>query len=82
MKKFLISLILLSALTITGCVSKPKKEIVLPPKPQREVMPPVTSLKDVGELINYYEHLVQEWEIWSEKATTAIENSNIIIYEN
>ena len=45
-------------------------------------MPPVTSLKDVGELVNYYEHLVQEWEVWGEKATTAIENSNVIIYEN
>jgi hypothetical protein len=32
-------------------------------------MPNVTSVKDVAELINYYEHLVQEWEKWGDKVT-------------
>ena len=54
---------------IPGCRSLPNKEIVLPPKPQREEMPNVTSVKDVAELINYYEHLVQEWEKWGDKVT-------------
>jgi hypothetical protein len=67
---------------MVGCVSKPKAEIVLPPKPQREIMPEVKSMKDVAELVNYYEHLVQEWEVWCEDATTAIEKTNIIIYQD
>lgn len=35
-------------------------------------MPEVKSMKDVGELINYYEHLVQSWEQWSEDVTVII----------
>ena len=61
---------------MAGCVSKPKAEIVLPPKPQREVMPEVHSMKDVAELVNYYEHLVQEWEQWSEDVTAIIETKD------
>ena len=55
---------LLSALIITGCVTTKKTEIVLPPMPQRESVPEVTSTKDFARLVNYYEHLVQEWEQW------------------
>ena len=64
----------LSALTITGCVTKPKAEIILPPKPERVEMPEPTDLKDLANLLNYYEHLVQDWEAWGDTATRMIEN--------
>lgn len=35
-------------------------------------MPEVTSVKDMANLVNYYEHLVQEWEQWSEDVTVII----------
>ena len=64
----------LSALTITGCVTKPKAEIILPPKPERVEMSEPTNLKDMAKLLNYYEHLVQDWEAWGDTATRMIEN--------
>ena len=64
----------LSALTMIGCVTKPKAEIILPPKPERVEMPEPTDLKDLANLLNYYEHLVQDWEAWGDTATRMIEN--------
>lgn len=56
---------ILLPLIITGCrTTKVEKEIVLPPKPQREEMEAPKDLKKVAELLNYYEHLVEEWEAW------------------
>jgi len=39
---------------------------VLPPFPNREiiVIPDNPTTKDYAKIINYYEHLVQEWEEW------------------
>lgn len=39
---------------------------VLPPFPNREiiVISDNPTTKDYAEIINYYEHLVQEWEEW------------------
>ena len=52
---------------MTGCRSnKIEKVYVLPPKPQRKELTAPQSLKDCAEIINYYEHLVEEWEAWSE----------------
>lgn len=53
-------------LTIQSCASKPKTEIVLPPQPQRREMPEVKTMADVATVLNYYEHLVQEWEAWGD----------------
>ena len=65
----------LSALTITGCATKPKaKTITLPPKPERVEKPEPKDLKDLADLLNYYEHLVQDWEAWGDTATRMIEN--------
>ena len=57
---------ILSVLTISGCrtTKEIKKEITLPPKPVREEMEAPKDLKGVTELLNYYEHLVQQWEEW------------------
>ena len=58
-------LMLLLLLTIPGCVSKPKVDIVLPPEPEREELSEVHSVADMAERINYYEHLVLLWEQWA-----------------
>ncbi|MCR4627396.1 MAG: hypothetical protein K5640_07075 [Treponema sp.] len=53
-------------LIITSCATKPKNEITLPPKPEREEIQPPENLSDVARILNYYEHLVQSWEVWGE----------------
>ena len=65
-------------LTITGCVSKPavKSEIILPPKPERTEQKEPETLADVANLLNYYEHLVQEWELWGEITTSLVDLNN------
>lgn len=57
---------ILLVLITTGCrtTKQKEKEIVLPPKPVREEIEAPTDLKGVAELLNYYEHLVQQWEAW------------------
>jgi uncharacterized lipoprotein YajG len=73
MKKFLILLTLLLPLITTGCTTVPKTKTVLPPKPIREERQEVTNLRDVSLLINYYEHLIQEWERWGENVSKIVE---------
>lgn len=36
-------------------------------------MPEPTNLKEVAELLNYYEHLVEQWETWGEVVTRMVE---------
>jgi len=50
-----------------------KVDIVLPPKPERSEIKAPESLKDYAQIINYYEHLVQEWEQWSRAIEQQIE---------
>ena len=50
-------------LIITGCRTT-RIKIELPPKPQREEKEAPKDLKEIAELLNYYEHLVQQWEAW------------------
>lgn len=65
----------LLALTITACISKTKPEPkkVLPPQPQRQELGTIETTADLVEALNYYEHLVQEWEAWGETARAIIE---------
>ena len=63
-KKCLKLLIVLLPLITTSCVTKPKSELTLPPKPQRQEIKEPESVEDLAEIINYYEHLVEEWEQW------------------
>lgn len=59
---------ILLPLIITGCkTTKIEKEIVLPPKPQRQELKSPESLSDLADVLNYYEHLVQDWENWGER---------------
>lgn len=34
------------------------------------------SVKDYAQILNYYEHLVQEWEQWSNTVSLMVENQN------
>ena len=53
-------------LIISGCRTTKVIEIELPPKPAREEIEAPKDLKGIAELLNYYEHKLQEWEAWSE----------------
>ena len=67
MKKLVILFLLLLAPIMTGCKTTEKiieTKYILPPKPQRKELTAPKELKDYAEIINYYEHLVQEWESW------------------
>ena len=60
----------LFVLTTTSCISKPKAQTVLPPRPERTEQKEPQTMQDLAELLNYYEHLVQQWEQWG----TTVEN--------
>ena len=51
-------------LTISGCRTTKVIEIELPPKPCRQEIKAPTNITECAEVINYYEHLVQQWEEW------------------
>lgn len=66
-------MILLPLIT-TGCrTTKVEKEIILPPKPQRQELQAPQDLKDLADILNYYEHLVQQWEQWGDSVSKLIE---------
>ena len=71
MKRFAILSILLLTLIIQSCATT-KNNIELPPKPQREEIPELKTFADYAKVINYYEHLVQEWESWGDAVTEII----------
>jgi hypothetical protein len=77
MRRLLTLSMLLLALTITGCATKPAEEpaMVLPPKPQRSEQNIPETLRDYALLLSYYEHLVQEWEAWGETVTDMVEGN-------
>lgn len=54
-----------------GCATT-QINIVLPPMPQRQELNKVQTLSDMAEVINYYEHLVQEWEQWGREVEDLI----------
>ena len=62
-------------LTITGCkTTKVEKEIVLPPKPEREEIKAPKTISDCAVIINYYEHKLQEYEVWADTVIKMIED--------
>ena len=67
-KKLLIFLVILFLGITTGCQTTKQKND-LPPKPERQEIEAPQTLKDCAEIINYYEHLVEEWEQWGAVVT-------------
>ena len=64
---------ILLPLIIQGCkTTKIENEIELPPKPERGEQKEPETLSDLADLLNYYEHLVQEWENWGDSAEKLI----------
>ena len=63
-------------LPLTGCkTTKIEKEIILPPKPQRQELKAPNGLADMVQTLNYYEHLVQQWENWGSTVETILTDS-------
>ena len=63
-------------LTTTGCRTTKVIEIELPPKPEREEIEAPKDLKGIAELLNYYEHKLQEYEVWADTVTKMIEETS------
>ena len=65
---------LLSILITLGCKTPnvEERDITLPPKPQRRELKESESIQDIANILNYYEHLVQEWETWGESVETIV----------
>ena len=42
-------------------------------KPQRQELSMPESVKDYAQILNYYEHLVQEWEQWGDTVSALVE---------
>ena len=48
--------------------------IELPPKPERRYIEAPKDLKDCAKVINYYEHLVEQWEAWGATVESLTKN--------
>ena len=65
MKKFIILLtVLLLSITISCKTIPEKQKITLPPMPVREEFQPVSSVKDMAEIIVKQNALIASWEAW------------------
>jgi len=63
----MILLTILFPLITLGCkTTKIEESVTLPPKPQRRELEEPESIQDIANVLNYYEHLVQEWETWGD----------------
>ena len=77
MKKYLKLLIMLWLLIILSCKSVPEeKKITLPPMPEREELPTVSSVKDMADIIIKQEALIESWEAWGQNVKGLIEGAN------
>lgn len=77
MKKYLKLLIMLWPLIILSCKSVPEeKKITLPPMPEREELPTVSSIKDMADIIVKQEALIESWEVWGQNVKGLIEGEN------
>jgi hypothetical protein len=48
---------------MSGCASVRAE---LPERPRREPIQKIETTQDVVDALNYYEHLVEEWEVWAD----------------
>ena len=64
-------------LTITsGCVTTRKSSITIPPVPVREELQEVHSVRNMADMVVYYEYLLREWEKWGETVNRIVEKHN------
>lgn len=77
MKKYLKLLIALLLLLIPGCKSIPeKREITLPPMPEHVEFEPVSSVKEMGEVIIKQDAIIKSWEAWGKNVQRIISNES------
>jgi len=77
MKKYLKLLTILLPLIILSCKTVPEeKKITLPPMPEREELPEVTSIKDMAVIISKQEALIESWESWGKNVKGIVEGEN------
>lgn len=78
MKKFLKLSIMLWLLIILSCKTLPEEnKIILPPMPEREELPQVSSVKDMAEIIIKQEALIESWEAWGLNVKGLVEGENL-----
>lgn len=71
--RLLIFFLILSSLIIQSCKTTEQVRPVLPPRPQREYIGQLGTIKDYVLVIAYYEFLVEEWETWGETVSAMID---------
>ena len=77
MRKYLRLLIALLLLLIPGCKSIPeKKEFTLPPMPEHVEFAPVSSVKEMGEVIIKQDAIIKSWEAWGKNVQGIIGNES------
>lgn len=77
MKKYLRLLIALLLLIIPGCKSIPeKREITFPPMPEHVEFEPVSSVKEMGEVIIQQDAIIKSWEAWGKNVQGIISNES------
>ena len=73
MKKYTVLSVILFLLITLGCkTTKVEESVTLPQKPHRQELKEPESIQDIANLLNYYEHLVQEWENWGDSVETIV----------
>ena len=74
MKKYTVLSVILFLLITLGCKTTKveERDITLPPKPHRQELKEPESIQDIANILNYYEHLVQEWENWGDSVETIV----------
>lgn len=83
MKKLIILYVILLIIIISTCTTIREKEYItyqyiLPSFPIREtiVISDNPTINDYAKIINYYEHLVQKWEIWGNSVKKILDKKN------
>lgn len=70
--KLMILSFLLWSLTTLGCKTTDVIRPELPPRPKREYIGELGSIKDYALVLAYYEFLVEEWEAWADSVENII----------
>ena len=77
MRKYSTLLILLLLLIIPGCKTLPEEnKIILPPMPEHVVFEPVSSVKEMGEVIIKQDAIIKSWEAWGKNVQGIISNES------